>query len=173
VGRFTPARILFQTLLASATQRIYISTPYFLPDHALRDEITRAAHERHVQVRIVVPGRRSDHRMVWHASRRLYGELLRSGVEIFEYEPSMNHTKSLMVDGLWSVVGSTNMDTRSFGLNDEVNLAVRDASLTNRLERDFLADVARSRPVLYEEWRNRGPIRRMQEWIGAVFERQE
>jgi cardiolipin synthase len=173
MGRFTPARILFQTLLASASKRIRISTPYFLPDHALRDEIARAAHERHVEVKIIVPGGKTDHWMVWHASRRLYGDLLRSGVQIYEYQPSMNHTKCMTVDGIWSVVGSTNMDTRSFGINDEVNLALRDPALAARLEQDFTADLARSQRVTYDEWRRRGFVQRFQEYFGALFERQE
>jgi cardiolipin synthase len=172
-GRSTSARLLFQTLLASAQERVYISSPYFLPDRGLRDEIARAARERKVEVKVVVPGKWIDHRMVRRSSQRLFGELLEAGAEIYEYQPSMNHTKSLMIDGLWAVVGSSNMDTRSFSLNDEVNVAVRDAAFTKRLERDFLADLSQSRQVRHEEWKRRGLRDRVEEWIGALLERQQ
>ncbi len=172
-GRSTPARILFQTLLASATKQIDISTPYFLPDHALRDELTRAAQERHVQVRIIVPGKHADHWIVRSAARRLYGELLRAGVQVYEYEPAMNHTKAMIIDGLWAVFGSTNMDTRSFGINDEVNVAVCDASFAARLEGNFQGDLIQSRRVDLKHWTSRGPVEQLSEWLGMVFERQE
>ena len=115
--------------------------------------------------------------MVKEAARRLYDEMLRSGVELYEYGPAMNHTKVLLVDGKWAVFGSTNgstnMDTRSFGLNDEVNVAVFDAAFTSRLEQDFIDDLAHSRAVRYETWKHRGILRRIGESLGAVFERQE
>lgn len=172
-GRSTPARILFQTLLASARKRIHIQTPYFLPDHALRDEIARAAHERHVEVRVIVPGKHADHWVVRAGARRLYGELLKAGVEIYEFDTAMNHTKAMLIDDLWTVVGSTNFDSRSFGLNDEVNLAVRDTAFARRLEKDFSDDLGHSRRIRYDEWKNRNVLKRIGEWLGWLLERQE
>jgi cardiolipin synthase len=107
------------------------------------------------------------------SSRHSYGKLLKAGVEIFEYEPAMIHAKILMIDSLWSVVGSTNFDNRSFGLNDEVNLAVRDAGFAARLERDFARDLANSRQVTYEAWENRPLLERAPELLGWVLERQQ
>jgi cardiolipin synthase A/B len=171
-GGATRARTLYQVLLASAQKTIDIATPYFLPDRSLSDEIVRAA-ERGVQVRIIVPGRHTDHILTRSSSRRGFGKLLKAGVQIFEYEAAMMHAKALMIDGLWSVVGSTNFDNRSFGLNDEVNLAVRDSGFNERLEEDFARDLANSTQMTYERWRRRPVLERAPELLGWVLERQQ
>ena len=82
-----------------------------------------------MEVKVIVPGKHADHLLTRRSSRRLFGELLRAGAKIYEYQPAMIHTKALLVDGMWSVVGSTNFDHRSFGINDEVNLAVSDPAI--------------------------------------------
>ena len=171
-GGATRARTLFQLLVASAQKSILITTPYFLPDKSMSDELLRA-HRRGVDIKIVVPGRRADHLLTRSASRRAYGPLLKEQVQIFEYLPAMIHAKILIIDGLWSVVGSTNMDHRSFGLNDEVNLAARDPGFTARLERDFARDMAESRAVSYDEWRRRSLVERAPEILGWVMQRQQ
>lgn len=172
-GLSTRARMLFQTLLASARKNVYVTTPYFLPDRSLREELIRAIRQRGVGVHIITPGRYSDQMLTRRSSRRLYGVLLQAGAQIFEYQPAMIHTKSLIVDGLWSVVGSTNFDNRSFGLNDEVNLAVRDEGLAQRLLEDFSRDRAESRAVSYRDWQRRPLLERGQEWLGWLLERQQ
>ncbi len=173
IGGSTRARVLFQLLLASAKQSISITTPYFLPDHSLSHELCRAIEERHVKVRILVPGRKSDHMLTRSTSRGGYGPLLKSGAEVYEYQPAMMHAKVLVVDELWTVVGSTNFDNRSFGLNDEVNLAVRDTSLAQRMESDFAHDLLESRRVTLDEWRHRPLTERAPELLGWIFERQQ
>jgi cardiolipin synthase len=173
MGRSTRARILYQTLLASAHKHILITTPYFLPDRSARAEMVRAIRERNVEVKIIVPGGHSDHLLTRRSSRRLFGDLLRAGAEIYEYAPAMIHTKTMVIDDVWSVVGSTNFDNRSFGLNDEVNLAAYDEKLAARLIEDFTRDLARSRPVSYEEWKHRSIFERMYEWVGWLLERQQ
>jgi cardiolipin synthase len=172
-GRSTPARMLFQTLIASACRTIHLTTPYFLPDHSARRELIRAIADRGVDVKIIVPGKHSDHLLTRRSSRRLYGDLLKNGAQIYEYKPTMIHTKSLVVDGIWTVVGSTNFDSRSFGLNDEMNMAVQDEELAVRMEVDFQADLAQSRRISYREWRRRSPFERIHEWLGWILERQE
>ena len=172
-GMSTRARMLYQTLLASAQESILITTPYFLPDRSARREMVRAIRERGVTVKIITPGKNNDHLLTRRSSRRLYGDLLRAGAEIYEYEPAMLHVKSMIVDHLWSVVGSTNFDNRSFGLNDEVNLAASDPHLAERLEQDFRQDVAASRAVSYDEWRRRSIFERAHEWLGSILERQQ
>jgi cardiolipin synthase len=172
-GGATRARLLFQMLLASAKHSIQITTPYFLPDRSMTDELLRAMRERGVAVTLLVPGKRSDHLLTRSSSRMAYGKLLKHGAAIFEYQPAMIHAKILLIDGLWSVVGSTNFDNRSFGLNDEVNLAVRDPELVERLERDFVRDLAQSTRVTYESWRNRPVLQRAPELLGWVFEREQ
>jgi cardiolipin synthase len=172
-GRSTRARMLFQTLIACATRSIHITTPYFLPDKGIRAELVKAARDRKVDVRIVVPGQNSDHVLTRRSSRRLYGELLLAGARIFEYQPSMMHAKSLVVDGIWSVVGSTNFDHRSFGLNDEVNLATQDETAAGLIEEDFSVDLTDSREVTYQDWRKRGILERAHEYLGWLVERQQ
>ena len=172
-GTSTKARVLFQTLLNSANKSIYITTPYFLPDASARNELVRAVKERHLDVRIVVPGYHNDHMMTRSSSRRLYGDVLEAGGKIYEYEPSMIHAKILIIDGIWSVVGSTNFDSRSFGINDEVNMAVLDPQLAARLTQDFWKDVQQSREISYWQWKHRPHIERANEAFGALFERQQ
>ena len=172
-GASTRARMLFQTLLASANKSIYITTPYFLPDKSAREEMIRAIKERGVEVKIVTPGKHSDHLLTRTSSRRLYGDLLKAGAQIYEYKPAMIHAKVMIIDGIWSVVGSTNFDNRSFGLNDEVNLAGFNKRLAGRLQQDFARDMAESHAVTYEEWKRRSFFERAHEWLGWVLERQQ
>ncbi len=171
-GRSTRSRVLFQVLLASAKQTIHINSPYFLPDRSVRCELIKAV-ERGVKVKIITPGKHSDHVLTRNASRRRYGELLKGGAEIYEYEPSMIHVKALVIDGIWNVVGSTNFDSRSFGLNDEVNLAVRNGPLATRLTEDFQGDLQQSRRITLEEWRRRPVHERILETLGRLIERQQ
>src|SRR5262249_59529587 len=124
-GGSTPARILFQLLIASARRTIY-TTPYYLPAENLQKELGGAV-QRGVEIKLVVPGRHSDHSLTRSSGRAAYGSLLKSGGQVYEYEAAMIRAKILIVDGTWCVVGSTNFDNRSFGINDEVNVAVRDA----------------------------------------------
>ena len=172
-GGSTRARILFQTLIASATKTIHITTPYFLPDKSLTDELVRAVTDRGIQIRIIVPSKKSDHMLTRSASRRGYGPLLKAGAQVYEYQPSMMHAKVLLIDGLWSVVGSTNFDHRSFGINGEVNMAVRGAALTQRLEQDFQLDLADSRELSYDEWRTRPILERVPEFFGWILRQQQ
>lgn len=172
VGGSTRARILFQLLVAGATKSIHVTTPYFLPDRSLMDELCRAV-KRGVQVRILVPGVKSDHLLTRSTSRGGYGPLLKAGAEIYEYQPAMIHAKILCVDGLWSVVGSTNFDYRSFGINDEVNLAISDGRVTARLEQDMEKDLTESCRVSLEDWKHRSLRERAPELLGWILERQQ
>ncbi|HJX01183.1 MAG TPA: phospholipase D-like domain-containing protein [Terriglobales bacterium] len=172
-GGSTRAHVLFQALLRTANKSIYITTPYFLPDGSIREEMLRAITQRHVEIKIITPGRKSDHMMTRNSSRALYGDLLKAGAEIFEYNPTMIHAKILIVDGHWGVVGSTNFDNRSFGINDEVNLAARSPELAARLTQDFQADLAQSRRVTYEQWKQRPVWERGFETVGWFLQRQQ
>jgi cardiolipin synthase len=172
-GRGTRARILFQTLLASAQKSIHITTPYFLPDLSARREICKAIIERGVEVKIIVPGKHSDHLLTRRSSRRLFGDLLQGGAKIYEYDAAMIHAKILIIDGIWSVVGSTNFDHRSFGLNDEVNLAACCPELATRLEQDFTRDLAHSPEITYDTWIRRPIWERLHESVGSLLERQQ
>jgi cardiolipin synthase len=135
--------------------------------------MVRAIRERNVEIKIIVPGEHTDHLLTRRSSRRLFGDLLKAGAKIYEYEAAMIHAKTMMIDGLWSVVGSTNFDNRSFGLNDEINLAARDEELAARLTEDFTTDLADSHEVSYEQWRHRSIFERIHERLGQVLERQQ
>ena len=172
-GGSTRAHVLYQALLRTANKSIYITTPYFLPDRSIRDEMVRAVKDRHVEMKIITPGRKSDHAMTRNSSRALYGDLLQAGAEIYEYKPTMIHAKILIVDGHWAVVGSTNFDNRSFGINDEVNLAARSPELAARLTHDFQQDLAQSRRITYEDWKQRPVWERAFETVGWFLQRQQ
>jgi cardiolipin synthase len=171
-GRSTRARVLFQTLLASAKESIHINSPYFLPDRSAQRELIKAAG-RGVKVTVIAPGDHADHLMTRRASRRRYGKLLKAGIEIHEYQPAMIHVKALVIDGVWSVVGSTNFDNRSFGLNDEVNLAARCRPVALRLKEDFLRDLQASKQITLEMWERRPLSERIVEMLGVIIERQQ
>lgn len=172
-GKSTRNRILFQLLLAAARRTIHVHSPYFLPDRSATAEFTRAVRDRKVDVKIIVPGKSNNHGFTRLASRRRYGPLLEAGVEIYEYQPGMIHTKTMTVDGLWIAVGSTNFDSRSFDLNDEVNLVARDSELVSRVEEEFTADLPQCHRITYEEWKRRSICEKMLATVGRIFERQE
>jgi cardiolipin synthase len=152
--RATASRVAFQLLMEGADQEVRISTPYFLPDRALRRALVETCR-RGVRVTAIVPGRHTDQKWVRLASRRMWGELLRAGVEIFEYRHTMTHNKVLVVDRLWSVIGTTNIDNRSFEHNDEVSLAMCDPAVAARLLEDYEQDIADSERVSLERWQRR------------------
>ena len=152
--RATVSRVSFQLLMEGADEHVHISTPYFLPDRALRRALRNIAR-RGVAVSVIVPGRHTDQRWVRLASRRMWGELLREGIRIFEYHATMTHVKLLVVDGLWTVLGTTNIDNRSFEHNDEVNIALREASVARRLLEDYERDLGGSVEVTLADWQRR------------------
>jgi cardiolipin synthase len=152
--RATTSRVTFQLLMEAAEQEVRINTPYFLPDAALRRALIAAAG-RGVSVTIIVPGPETDQRWVRLASRRMWGKLLEAGIRIHEYRDTMMHAKILLVDGVWSVIGTTNMDNRSFEHNDEVNVAMLDPKVAARLHLDFERDIQDSTEITLEQWRAR------------------
>ena len=170
--RATSSRVVFQMLIEGAVSEIDISTPYFLPDRALRQSLIRAAR-RGVRIRVVVPGARADQRLVRLASRRMYGELLSSGVKIFEYRSAMTHVKALLIDGTWAVIGTTNVDNRSFEHNDEVNVAFREGAIVVRLNRDFESDLAASDEITKEGWHRRAWLEKLAGPVCWLLERQQ
>jgi cardiolipin synthase len=170
--RATSSRVVFQMLIEGAVTSVDISTPYFLPDRALRRALIRAA-QRGVRVRVVVPGRLGDQRLVRLASRRLYRDLLAHGVCIHEYRPAMTHVKALMIDDAWAVIGTTNLDNRSFEHNDEVNVAFRESAIAARLRGDFEADLAASDEVTLSSWSRRPLLEKLVGPVAWILERQQ
>jgi len=170
--RSTASRVVFQMLIEGAVTSIDIQTPYFLPDRSLRRALIRSAR-RGVKVRVIVPGRYSDQGLVRLASRRMYRDLLEGGVRIFEYRPAMTHVKALMVDEAWAIVGTTNVDNRSFEHNDEINVAFRETLVTGRLRRDFESDLAASNEITFEQWCKRPALEKLIEPVCWILERQQ
>jgi cardiolipin synthase len=122
---------------------------------------------------VLVPGAITDQRLVRLASRRMYRELLQGGVQIFEYRPSMTHVKSLIVDDIWAVTGTTNVDNRSFEHNDEVNVAARSQHVAARLRQDFESDLLASDEVQLVEWERRPILEKLVGPICWILERQQ
>jgi cardiolipin synthase len=113
---------------------------------------------------VLVPGA-IDHNIVRQASRRQFGDMLKAGIEIYEYRAALLHAKTIVIDGVWSTVGSTNLDNRSFALNDELNVVLYGTKVSQQLEKVFREDLAHSRPVSYRDWKDRGMGARLLEFF--------
>jgi cardiolipin synthase len=126
-----------------------------------------------VEITVIVPGSHTDQQFVRLASRRSYGTLLKAGVRIFEYQPGMMHAKTMVVDDLWSVIGSTNLDNRSFEHNDEVNIAIRDKTVAARLTQDFDADLKKCDQISLKQWKRRSVWEKLIGTFVWILERQQ
>jgi cardiolipin synthase len=162
--------MLFLLSIVSAKQSIMITNPYFIPDDKIIEALLAAAARR-VRVTVLVPGK-IDVKLTYRASRRNYGKMLQGGIEIYEYQPALMHAKTMIVDGVWATVGSTNMDNRSFALNEELNLAVYDRAFARKLENIFRDDLRYSRKITYAEWAARPWRERFFELFAFPFQEQ-
>ena len=169
-GGSTAMYTMFLLALASAQHSIHITNPYFVPDDKMITTLITAA-EHGVKVKLLIPGA-IDHNLVRQASRAGFGRLLKSGVEIYEYRPALLHAKTMVVDGIWATVGSTNLDHRSFSLNEELNVAIYDVDTAQRLERVFEDDLRNSRQVRFEDWNHRGFASRFLELLAFPLKEQ-
>ena len=161
-------RLMYLLSIASAAKSVRIANAYFVPDD-LAVATMVAARRRGVQVEIIVPGHHTDAKVVRRASRSRWEPLLEAGVAIYEYQPTMYHTKMMIVDELLASVGSTNFDNRSFRLNDEANLNILDAEFAGRQARQFEEDKTRSTQLTLEWWRNRPWHQRASEWLAGLL----
>lgn len=164
-------KLLYIISIVCAQRSIYINNAYFLPDPDTRQALESAVR-RGVDVRVVVPGEHSDLPIVRQASRLQYELLLRRGIRIFEYAPTMMHAKTMVVDSIWTTIGSSNFDDRSFRLNDEVNVNVYDENIAARMEEMFFEDATRSREITKHKWFKRPLFDRMKESLAGVFKKQ-
>jgi len=160
VARSSPAggsTAMYTTILlalSSARQSVLVTNPYFVLDERMRDAVLRTVR-RGVRAAVLVPAV-IDHNIVRQASRAQFGQLLQAGVEIYEYTPALLHAKTMVIDGVWATIGSTNLDNLSFAFNDELNLFFYDRGVAGQLERAFMEDVRVSRRVTYAAWKDRG-----------------
>lgn len=146
--------LMYLLAITAATQSIDISASYFVPDELTQQALVDAS-KRGVKVRIIMPGKNMDAETVRRASRGMWGPLLAAGIEMYEYQPTMFHVKVIVVDGLLSSVGSTNIDDRSFRLNDEANLNIYDRTFAARQIAIFETDLAHSKRMTLAQWEGR------------------
>jgi len=154
-GSISSVQILYYLAIKAARREIIIQNPYLLPDRAAIDALEEAV-SRGVDVKIMVPSdTATDNAIVQHASHHHFGTLLKRGVKIWEYDRTLLHQKVMIIDGLWSSVGSTNFDDRSFQLNDEINVGLLDAKLAAELRSAFEADLKHAKQRSFDEWQDR------------------
>lgn len=166
-----PARISFLVAVNAAHSSIDITNAYFAPDHVALGALERAAR-RGVRVRLLLPSRHTDAPPTRHAGRSDYGRLLRAGIEIWEYQPAKLHAKTMVVDGKWASVGSTNLTPRSLFFNYEANLNVFDPAFAARMAAMFERDLERSRQVTLAEWKARPFSNKVAELFWGLFRAQ-
>jgi cardiolipin synthase A/B len=163
--------LMYLLSIVAATRSIDLAMAYFVPDDLALDALIDALR-RGVKVRVLLPGPITDTEVLRKASHDKWGALLQAGAEIYEFQPTMFHCKVLVVDGLWSSVGSTNFDSRSFRLNDEANLNVYSREFAERQIAIFNEDLRRSRRISYEQWRNRPLSEKVIERFEALIDSQ-
>jgi len=164
-------RPIYLTLLSAighAERNIHLTIAYFVPDPQLRAALADAAR-RGVDVQLVLPGK-TDSWAVFQAGRSHYDELLRAGVRIYERRDAVLHSKTASIDGVWSTIGSTNLDWRSFLHNDELNAVILGADFARQMDSMFAKDRAASNPIDPGEWKRRSVLLRIQEWLARRFE---
>jgi len=163
--------LIYVTLLSaigSAETEVWLTNAYFVPDPQLLAAL-KAAAARGVDVRLVLPGR-TDSALVFHAGRSYYDQMLQDGVVIFERRDALMHAKTAVIDGVWSTVGSTNFDWRSFLHNQEVNAVVLGTEFGDRMRASFADDVAQSEQITLEQWRQRSYVLRIKEWFARLWQ---
>ena len=164
----SPIYVTLVSAINNAEKSIDITIAYFIPDEQLMSAITDAA-ARGVRVRIILPGQ-TDFWAVWHAGRSRYERLLQAGVQVYERSEAVLHAKTLVVDNVWSSIGSTNFDPRSFLHNDEVNSVVLGYDFASEMTAMFEDDVGHSKAITLEDWRRRPVSDRVREWASRVWE---
>ena len=167
-GGTNAMKLLYLMTIAASRRTLDIQSPYLITD-ATTEWSLLDARRRGVRVRLLVEGEMTDAKPVKFAGRARYDPLLAAGVEIYEYQPTMMHTKALVADGYLSVVGSANFDNRSFELNDEISAAVDDKELAATLSAAFEQDIARSKEWRTEEWERRPMHQKVREKFWSMF----
>jgi len=166
----TPAERFLALTISAAQKTLYITNSYFVPDDDFRRLLERAA-KRGVDVRILTVSTKTDVKTTWYAGRYRYEELLRNGVKVYEYQPTMLHSKTIVADGEWSSIGSMNFDNRSLAFNNESNLVVLDAAFGAQMDSTFLDDLRYSKEITLNEFRRRSIWNKMLEAGASLLSR--
>jgi cardiolipin synthase len=156
--------------IASARRTLYIENSYFVPDDDFRHLLAQAV-ARGVDVRVLTAGPKTDVKTTTWAGRARYEELITAGVRVYEYQPTMLHSKSFVIDGLWSTVGSLNFDNRSLSFNNETNIVVLDRAFGAVMDSSFFADLKYSKEISLPEFRRRAWTEKTAEWVANLFSR--
>lgn len=156
---------------AAAEKRIWITNAYCTPSEDQVELLVKAV-KRGVDVRLMVPGQHNDQPLTKSAGRAAYGKMLEGGAKIFEYQPTMIHTKAMVIDGMFSLVGSSNLDPRSSEINEELDLAIYDQGFARTMESMFESDLTHSTQYTYEQFKQRSLWERMTEWLMLPFRSQ-
>ena len=159
--------IMYVSAIAFAEHSVHMTNSYFIPDDQIVKALAGAA-KRGVDVKIILPGI-TDSQLALYAQRYYYSELLKSGVKIYEHGTSLLHAKTVVVDKVWSTVGSTNMDYLSLLNNDEVNAVILSHGFAVEMEKMFLTDLKNSRQVQWSEWGKRPLLPKVREWFANLF----
>ena len=160
---------LFADSFESAVETVYVTTPYFVPDHRTQRALKSAA-QRGIDVRLLLPAKNDVWLAQW-ASQAAYAELLFAGVRIYEYLPRVLHAKTAVVDGTWATLGTANLDYRSLFINYEVNLVSRDTHLCQELHSSFMDDLTYAEEITKRDWAKRPWNRHVSESIGWMARR--
>jgi cardiolipin synthase len=162
------AKLAYYMAIQAARKSIWIENAYFVPDGQIRRGLVHAV-ERGVDVRVVVPGPHIDIPIVRMASRHHYGELLDGGVQMYEFQPTMIHNKVMVVDGIWTTIGSINFVNRSMKKNAEANVAIYDRGFAEVVGKTILADIEKSELFTKKMWKKRGGLARLGELVFWLF----
>jgi len=166
----TPAERFLALSIAGARKSIYISNSYFVPGENFM-QLLLAAQRRGVDVRVITVSKKTDVKTTWYAGRTYYEKLLEGGVRIYEYQPTMMHAKSMVVDGIWSYVGSMNFDNRSLSFNDESLLVALDPAVGEQMNSIFMDDIKSSQEMKLDEFRKRPLSNKILEWCAQKLRR--
>jgi cardiolipin synthase len=166
----TPAERFIALSIASARKTLYVTNSYFVPDDDFR-KLLKQARARGVDVRILTVSKETDVKTTWWAGRSRYEELLRAGIRIYEYQPTMMHAKTFIVDGMWGSIGSMNFDNRSLAFNNESNLVFLDPTLGSQMDSTFMDDLTRSKEIVLAAFARRPWYDHVIEFGASVFSR--
>jgi cardiolipin synthase len=159
--------IVYVSAITFAEHSVHLTNAYFVPDEQILRAFSDAAR-RGVDVKIIVPAI-TDSKLALQAQRYNYSELLKAGVKIYERRNALLHAKTAVIDGVWSTVGSTNMDLWSFLSDDEVNAVILSHEFAGEMEKMFAGDLAESDQIQWEEWKKRPLFPRISEWFAHLF----
>ena len=170
-GGISDFELMFQVAIATAQRELIISNPYFIPNRAACDLLIKVVR-RGVEVKVMVPGPYNDSRLVRHAGHFRYAELLRDGVKMWEHQETLTHQKVMIIDGLWSHVGSTNLDDRSFDINEEAGVGIIDEGIAGELKAAFEADLLKCKPLRAADFARRSVWHRAADALCYQFNEQ-